>query len=75
MPQLRKISGKDCLKILCNKFGFKVIRQKGSHVFFSHPDGRTTVVPVHPSKQIGRGLLRSILHEIKISPEELKKLL
>lgn len=32
MPQLRKVSGKECLKILCNKFGFQVVRQRGSHI-------------------------------------------
>ena len=32
MSKLRKISGKECLKILCNKFGFSTIRQRGSHV-------------------------------------------
>ncbi|MHB8384362.1 MAG: type II toxin-antitoxin system HicA family toxin [Candidatus Binataceae bacterium] len=27
--------------------GFVAARQKGSHVFFKHPDGRTTTVPRH----------------------------
>lgn len=74
MSGLSPIKARELIKIL-NKLGFIKKRQKGSHVFFSHSDGRTTVVPVHPSKQIGRGLLRSILHEVKVSPEELKKLL
>jgi predicted RNA binding protein YcfA (HicA-like mRNA interferase family) len=25
----------------------KQVRQKGSHVFLRHPDGRRTVMPVH----------------------------
>jgi len=32
MSQLKKISGKDCVKILCNKFGFSILRQSGSHI-------------------------------------------
>ena len=32
MPQLRKVSGKECLKILCNKFGFQTVRRRGSHI-------------------------------------------
>ncbi|MFH1584957.1 MAG: type II toxin-antitoxin system HicA family toxin [Patescibacteria group bacterium] len=46
------------------------MRQKGSHVFFKHQDGRTTLVPRHGGEDIGRGLLRQILREINVSPEE-----
>lgn len=42
--------------------------------FFKHPDGRTTVVPFHRGKDIGRGLLRSILNDIKKTPDEFRKL-
>lgn len=61
------------IKIL-KKLGFIEKRQKGSRLFLSHKDGRTTVVPVHPSKSIGIGLLRSILRDVKLSPEEFEKL-
>ena len=39
------------------KFGFEVIRTKGSHHFVQHLDGRCTVVPLHKGESIGRGLL------------------
>ncbi len=71
MPQLRKISGKDCLKILCNKFGFEIIRQRGSHVLIKKetPQGKIgTVVPQH--KEIKIGTLKAILEQAKISEEE-----
>lgn len=55
------------------RLGFSVIRQKGSHVFFRHPDGRTTTVPNHPGRDIARPLLRQILHEIDISPEQFEQ--
>jgi predicted RNA binding protein YcfA (HicA-like mRNA interferase family) len=32
---------------LLNRLGFAAVRQRGSHVFFRHPDGRTTTVPSH----------------------------
>ncbi|MGA2984342.1 MAG: type II toxin-antitoxin system HicA family toxin [Terriglobia bacterium] len=32
--------------------GFQAVRQKGSHVFYRHPDGRTTTVPNHPGRDI-----------------------
>lgn len=63
------------LTSILQKLGFTKVRQKGSHAFFAHADGKTTVVPIHPTKQIGRGLLRSILHDIQLSPDEFQKLL
>lgn len=74
MSGLSPIKAQKLLKIL-KKLGFIQNRQKGSHIFLSHSDGRTTVVPMHPGKQIGTGLLRSILHDIQVSPESFKKLL
>ena len=57
------------------KSGFQVMRRKGSHVFFKHPDGRFTLVPAHGSSDVGRGLLRQILQEAGISPTEFKRML
>jgi len=71
MPLLRKISGKQCLKVLCNKFGFLIKRQTGSHVILTKetPKGKVgTVVPMHPEIKIGT--LKSILKLAKISEEE-----
>lgn len=53
------------------KLGFTAIRQKGSHIFYRHPDGRTTTLPHHP----GRNLARPLIREIKVSPEEYRELL
>ncbi|WP_202895892.1 type II toxin-antitoxin system HicA family toxin [Iningainema tapete] len=52
------------------KLGFEPVRQKGSHVFYRHPDGRTTTVPNHPGSDIARPLIREILREIELSPED-----
>ncbi|MBN2368205.1 type II toxin-antitoxin system HicA family toxin [Candidatus Woesearchaeota archaeon] len=67
--KLPLISSNELCKFL-EKEGFRIIRQKGSHRFYRHPDGRTTVVPMHSGKDIKRGLLKGILNEIKISREE-----
>jgi predicted RNA binding protein YcfA (HicA-like mRNA interferase family) len=60
------------------KLGFQRVRQKGSHVFYRHPDGRTTSVPHHPGRDLARPLIKEILREIELSVEEyneyLKKL-
>jgi predicted RNA binding protein YcfA (HicA-like mRNA interferase family) len=53
--------------------GFERVRQKGSHVFYRHPDGRTTTVPNHPGRDLARPLTREILREIEITPEQFQK--
>lgn len=73
MSGLSPIKAKELIKIL-KKIGFVERRQKGSHLFLSHQDGKTTVVPIHPSKSIGIGLLRSILRDVKLSSEDFEKL-
>ena len=55
--------------------GFDVIRHSGSHAFMRHTDGRTTTIPTHAGKDIGRGLLRKILKDVEIDPETFKTLL
>ena len=55
--------------------GFTWKRQKGSHLRFSHPDGRKTTVPSHSGEDIGPGLLNKIAKDIKIEKEEFEILL
>lgn len=55
------------------RFGFAVVRIKGSHHFLQHPDGRGTVVPVHRGETIGRGLLAQILRDCDLTREQLQE--
>ncbi len=76
MPLLRKISGKECIKILCNRFGFFVKRQTGSHIILRKetPQGAVgTVVPNHDELKIGT--LKGVLELAKIDVEEFAKYL
>ncbi len=73
MVKLVTISGKKFCKIL-EKLGFEKIYGKGSHIRFKHSDGRRTVVPIHGNEDLGKGLLRQILKQIKISKEEYEEL-
>lgn len=66
------LPSKELIKFL-EKEGFIAVRQRGSHRFYRHPDGRTTVVPMHSNKPISRGLLRGILKEINMEREEFLK--
>ena len=73
MSKLTIISTGKMVAILIN-LGFKEIRQKGSHRFFQHHDGRTTVIPFHKGEDLGRGLIREILKDIELSVEEYEEL-
>jgi predicted RNA binding protein YcfA (HicA-like mRNA interferase family) len=55
--------------------GFQITRQKGSHVFFRHVDGRTTTVPNHPGRDLARPLIREILREIELNPDQFQEIL
>lgn len=74
MARLPRISGKELCNII-EKLGFKKVYGKGSHVKFQHIDGRRTVVPVHGNEDLGPGLLKEILNQLKISREDFEELL
>ena len=66
---LRPLRPAVIIRIL-KKLGFSPIRQRGSHIFFRHSDGRSTVVPFHKGEEISKGLLNKILQDIEISWDE-----
>jgi predicted RNA binding protein YcfA (HicA-like mRNA interferase family) len=73
MSKFPAFTGKKIISLL-KKVGFTVERQRGSHVFLKHPDGRATVVPIHPGETIGPGLFAKILDDAEISKEEFVKI-
>jgi predicted RNA binding protein YcfA (HicA-like mRNA interferase family) len=74
MSRLALIKPADLEKLILG-LGFVRKRQKGSHVFYRHPDGRRTSIPFHAGKDIKRGLLRDILNQIKINIDEYNELI
>jgi len=70
MSNLPSFDGQKLIKIL-HKFGFEIIRVKGSHHFLRHSDGRSTVIPVHSKETIGLGLFHKILKDCEISVEDI----
>lgn len=72
MTRLPIVNFKTMEKVL-SRLGFEHIRQRGSHVFYRHPDGRTTTIPNHPGRNLARPLMREILREIEITPEQFQK--
>ena len=71
MTRLPVVDFKTMDKIL-RKLGFTAVRQKGSHVFYRHPDGRVTTLPNHPGRDLARPLVREILREIDLTIEQFR---
>ena len=74
MSRLRLIDAPRMERLLV-RLGFEKVRQKGSHAFYRHPDGRVTTVPHHQGKMLARTLIREILREIEITVEQYSDLL
>ena len=70
MPKLKRVSGRELIKVLEN-LGFRQIRQRGSHVVL-RKEGMMgaigCVVPLH--REVAVGTLRSILRQAQVTPDE-----
>ncbi len=77
MSRLTLVNAKTMEKLLL-RLGFEKVRQKGSHAFYRHPDGRITTIPHHKARMLARPLIREILREIEVTIDDynnrLKKL-
>ena len=75
-PRLPTVSGRQFLRAL-ERAGFEVIRIKGSHHFVRHRNDRSrqSVIPVHGTEDLGRALMRKILADLGLTPDELMNLL
>ena len=74
MTKLPVVKSRDLEKVLF-KLGFNKVRQKGSHAFYRHGDGRYTTIPHHSSRDLSSILVLKIIKEINLSKEELEKLM
>jgi len=52
------------LVALALEYGFKKIRQKGSHATYSN-GSKCVIIPIHKGKDIGKGLAIKIINQIK----------
>jgi len=77
LSRLKLVNAKTMEKLLL-RLGFEKVRQKGSHAFYRHPDGRITTIPHHKARMLARPLIREILREIEVAIDDynnrLKKL-
>ena len=69
-PRLPRITAKEIIAIL-KKRGFVLTRQSGSHKIFKNKDGVRVTVPFHGAKVLHPKVVKSILRDVEISPEEI----
>ena len=74
MSKRPALTGKEVVAAL-EGAGFAVVRTRSSHHLMRHPDGRTTVVPVHAGETIGPGLMGKLLRDCELTREEFAALL
>jgi predicted RNA binding protein YcfA (HicA-like mRNA interferase family) len=74
MPKLPRISARDICVVL-EKLGFSVARQSGSHIIYKNAEGKRATVPFHSTKILHPKVLKSILRDAGLSPEELANML
>jgi predicted RNA binding protein YcfA (HicA-like mRNA interferase family) len=70
-PKLPVVSGDKLIRAL-SKFGYVVVRQKGSHVRLRHPaDPQRLPITVPLHDEIAFGTLRRILRDAAVTVEQL----
>jgi predicted RNA binding protein YcfA (HicA-like mRNA interferase family) len=69
LTRLHPVRAREVIRFL-QSLGFRQVRQKGSHKFFRHPDGRAATVPGHRGEDLGRGILAKILRDAETRPED-----
>ncbi|MEW6423795.1 MAG: type II toxin-antitoxin system HicA family toxin [Bacillota bacterium] len=74
MARLPALKAKEVIGAL-QELGFQVDHVTGSHYILRHPGGRRVVVPYHGKGDVKQGVLRSIIRQAGITPEEFKKLI
>ena len=68
MSRLPVLRPREVIRTL-EKFGWRVVRQKGSHIIMTKPDHMATLsIPNHPN--VARGTLRALLNRAGISVDE-----
>ncbi|MBI2583231.1 MAG: type II toxin-antitoxin system HicA family toxin [Candidatus Aenigmarchaeota archaeon] len=71
MSRLPTVSGKEMIKFLCNKRGFRLDRQRGSHAIVKGMiGGKEVAIPVPLYDEISIGVRKDIIACAGMSEEE-----
>ncbi|MBC7252044.1 MAG: type II toxin-antitoxin system HicA family toxin [Anaerolineae bacterium] len=73
MPELPRVSGREAVRAF-ERAGWEVARQRGSHVVMTRSGSIYTLsIPDH--RELGPGLLRSLIRKAGLTVEEFSELL
>ena len=72
--KLPRVTAKQIISVI-EKLGFSMVRQSGSHKIYKNISDKRVTVPFHDNKVLHPKVLKSILNDAEIKPEELEKLL
>ena len=72
VPKQPVITSKQLIRAL-KRAGFTIDHQRGSHVYLSHPDSSSRIVPVpFHNVDIKKGTLHNILRLARLTKDELR---
>jgi predicted RNA binding protein YcfA (HicA-like mRNA interferase family) len=74
MTKLPRVTAREIVAAL-ERLGFSLARQSGSHMIYKNASGKRVTIPFHAQKTLHPKLLKSILRDADISPDDLKSLL
>jgi predicted RNA binding protein YcfA (HicA-like mRNA interferase family) len=74
MPKLPRVTARQMASVLEN-LGFSLTRQSGSHQIYKNAAGKRATIPFHAAKILHPKVLKSIMRDAELSPDELEKLL
>jgi predicted RNA binding protein YcfA (HicA-like mRNA interferase family) len=74
MTKLPRVTAREIIAT-SERAGFSLARQSGSHMIYKNASGKRVTVPFHAQKTLHPKLLKSILRDADISPDDLKNLL
>jgi predicted RNA binding protein YcfA (HicA-like mRNA interferase family) len=74
MPKLPRLTDRE-IAAVSEKTGFVLTRQSGSHLIYRNAAGKRATVPFHASKILHPKVLKCILRDADLGPEDLEKLL
>ena len=70
-PKLPHLTAREVVSILEAK-GFRFHHQRGSHAVYVNAAGKKVTVPVHRGRTVGVGVLREILNDADIDPNDVR---
>lgn len=73
MPRFPVVSGEDAIAKL-ERVGYRVVRQRGSHVRLFNPDSTKCSITVPLHSELKRGLLARIIKDAGLTAQEFKSL-